>query len=47
MALDAQTRAGQTIAGVGVFDNLVGAALFSALVEGALDDLGCDNRDCD
>ena len=47
MALDAQTRAGQTIAGVGVFDNMVGAALFSALVEGALDDLGCDNRDCD
>jgi hypothetical protein len=37
----------EDINGVGVFDGGVGSALFSALVQGALDDLGCENRACD
>ncbi len=47
MAVDSSTRAGQTINGVAVFDGSVGAVFFQALVEGALDDLDCDNRACD
>ena len=46
MALNSQNRAGQRIAGVGVFDSGVATLLFNSLLQGALDDLGCDNRAC-
>jgi hypothetical protein len=46
MALNTQSRAGQRISGIGIFDSGVATALFSSLVQGALDDLGCSNRAC-
>ena len=47
MSPGSPTRAGQTISQLGIYDNLFGTVLFQADMAGALDDLGCENPQCD
>jgi len=47
MSAGSPSRAGQTISQLGIFDGLFGTVLYGALMEGALDDLGCENPQCD
>jgi hypothetical protein len=47
MSAGSPSRAGQTISQLGIFNNLIGTVLYDSLMQGALDDLGCENPQCD